>query len=514
MKIRSSRLGVSALATIAVALLATVMIFEGPPSWARHFGLTPSAFAKTMEHPAVPQLGPAERDASAAQIPLSGTFSPVVKQAAPAVVSITTSRMVKTQQQFGLPFFFGPGGPFSQGPDSDQGDQDQGGQGGEQRQYGAGSGVIVSPDGLIVTNYHVVDGASKLEIHLSDRRDFEAKVLGKDAKTDIAVLKIDAKDLPVLHFGNSDGVQVGDLALAIGNPFGIGQTVTMGIVSATGRGNLGIEDYEDFIQTDAAINPGNSGGALINTRGELIGINTAILSRGGGGNQGVGFAIPVNLAHHVMTQLVENGHVVRGYLGVGIQDLTPDMAKVFKASDSNGALVREVEPNGPGAKAGLQRGDVIREVNGNAIDDSRELKLKISGTAPGETVQLAVVREGSEKTLTAKLGELPGDQEPVAAAAGETSALEGLQVDELTPAIARQLKVDPDTKGVVVTNVDPSSAASEAGLRRGDVVMEVNRKPVTNVSEFRAQVQAAGDNSILLLVNHNGNVVFLVVESR
>ena len=190
------------------------------------------------------------------------------------------------------------------------------------------------------------------------------------------------------------------------------------------------------------------------------------------------------------------------------------MAKAFKASDANGALVREVEPNGPGAKAGLERGDVIREVNGNAIDDSRELKLKISGTAPGETVQLAVVREGSEKTLTAKLGELPGDQEPVAAAAGETSALEGLQVDELTPAIARQLKVDPDIKGVVVTNVDPSSAASEAGLRRGDVVMEVNRKPVTNVSEFRAQVQAAGDKSILLLVNHNGNVVFLVVESR
>ena len=272
MKIRSSRLGVSALA-IGVAVLATVMIFEGPPSWAQHFGLTSSAFAKTMDHPTVPDLGPAKHDTSAAQIPLSGTFAPIVQQAAPAVVSITTSRMVKMQQQqFGLPFFFGPGGPFFQGPQGQGNDDGQGqGQGpgdegqGEQREYGAGSGVIVSPDGLIVTNNHVVDGASKLEVHLADRRDFEAKVLGRDAKTDIAVLKIDATNLPVLHFGNSDSVQVGDLALAIGNPFGIGQTVTMGIVSATGRGNLGIEDYEDFIQTDAAINPGNSDKAAMST---------------------------------------------------------------------------------------------------------------------------------------------------------------------------------------------------------------------------------------------------------
>jgi serine protease Do len=461
-----------------------------------------------MEHPEVPKLGPPQRDSNAAQLPLSGTFAPVVQKAAPAVVSITTSRVVTMPRQFGFPFFFGPGGPF-QGP----GDDDEG-QGGQQRQYGAGSGVIVSPDGLIVTNDHVVDGASKVEVRLSDRRDFTAKVLGRDSKTDIAVLKVDAKDLPVLPFGNSDNVQVGDLALAIGNPFGIGQTVTMGIVSATGRGNLGIEDYEDFIQTDAAINPGNSGGALINTRGELIGINTAILSRGSGGNQGVGFAVPVNLAHHVMTQLVEKGHVVRGYLGVGIQDLTPEMAKAFKAPDSNGALVREVEPNGPGEQAGLQRGDVIREVDGSPVEDSRELKLKISGAAPGETVQLAVLRDGSEKTLTAQLAELPGDQQSAPAGEGEENALEGLQVDQLTPAIARQLNVDPSTRGVVVTNVDPSSAAFDAGLRRADIVMEVNRKPVTSVSEFRSQVRAAGAESILLLVNRSGNIMYVVVESR
>jgi len=509
MKIRSSRLGASALATMGLAVLATLMVFEGPPSWAHRFGVTTSALAKTVAQPEVPKLGPAERDPNAAQIPFSGTFAPVVQRAAPAVVSITTSRTVQISERPGIPgmpFFFGPGGPFFQGPEGDEG--------GARRQYGAGSGVIVSADGLILTNHHVVDGATKVEVHLSDRRHFDAKVLGSDSKTDIAVLKIEAKELPVLPFGNSDNVRVGDLALAIGNPFGIGQTVTMGIVGATGRGNLGIEDYEDFIQTDAAINPGNSGGALINTRGELIGINTAILARGGGGNQGVGFAVPVNLTHDVMTQLLEKGRVVRGFLGVGIQDLTPDMAKAFHAPDSAGALVRDVQPNSPGEKAGLQRGDVVREVNGMPVQDSRELRLKIGGTAPGEAVRLTVLRDGSEKTLTAKLDELTDDEQPVAATEGETSTLQGVQVDELTPAIARQLKVDPDTQGVVVTNVDPSSAAFEAGLRRGHVVMEVNRKPVTNVSEFRSLLRAAGGESIVLLVNDNGNVVFMAIESR
>jgi serine protease Do len=378
---------------------------------------------------------------------------------------------------------------------------------------GSGSGVIVSADGLIVTNDHVVDGASKVEVHLSDRRSFQAEVIGSDSKTDIAVLKIEAKDLPVLQFGNSDSVRVGDLALAIGNPFGIGQTLTMGIVGATGRGNLGIEDYEDFIQTDAAINPGNSGGALINTQGELIGINTAILSRGGG-NQGVGFAVPVNLAHSVMKQLIETGHVSRGYLGVGIQDLTPDMAEKFNAPDHMGALVRDVTPDSPGEAAGLKRGDAIREVNGDRVRDTRELRLKISGTAPGESVKLAVLRDGAEKALTAKLGELPGEEEIARSTTPGTSVLAGLQVSELTADVARELKLEPGTRGVLVTNVAGGSAAQEAGLERGDVIMEINRKPVTNVAEFRAGVGAAGKESILMLVNRGGNVMFLVVEPR
>jgi serine protease Do len=287
----------------------------------------------------------------------------------------------------------------------------------------------------------------------------------------------------------------------------------MGIVGAKGRGNLGIEDYEDFIQTDAAINPGNSGGALINTQGELIGINTAILSRGGG-NQGVGFAVPVNLAHSVMKQLIEKGHVSRGFLGVGIQDLTPEMAKQFNAPDHLGVLVRDVEPDGPGAEAGLKRGDVIREVDGDRVYDSRELRLKISGTNPGETVALAVLRNGDEMTVDAKLGELPGERETVRPEAAGTSVLEGLQVDELTPAVARELQLEPGTQGVVVTNVAASSAAYEAGLRRGDVILEINREPVTSVAEFRTRAKAAAGDSILMLVNRGGNVVFMVVEPR
>ena len=507
MRIRKSRIGVSAMAAVGVAVLATLMAIQGPPSWANGVSLTTSALASSLQKADVPELGPARRDPDTGQLPVSGTFAPVLEKATPAVVSITTSRMVQTsgRPNFpGIPFFFGPNGPSFDAPDEP-------GQG--RRQMGSGSGVIVSSDGLIVTNDHVVDGASKVEVHLSDRRSFDAEVIGNDSKTDIAVLKIDAKDLPVLHFGNSDSVRVGDLALAIGNPFGIGQTVTMGIVGATGRGNLGIEDYEDFIQTDAAINPGNSGGALINTKGELIGINTAILSRSGG-NQGVGFAVPVNLAHSVMKQLIETGRVSRGYLGVGIQDLTPDMAKMFKAPDHSGVLIRDVTPDSPGEEAGLKRGDVIRQVNGEPVRDTRELQLKISGTAPGESVKLAVLRDGNEKALTAELGELPGDEKPAPSASSGTSALQGLQIGELTPAVARELQLEPGTQGVVVTNVAADSAAFEAGLQRRDVIIEVNREPVTSVAEFRSQVAAAGNDSILMLVNRGGNVMFLVVESR
>ncbi|MCP5116622.1 MAG: trypsin-like serine protease, partial [bacterium] len=297
--------------------------------------------------PAIPELGALERNPTGAALPVSGTFAPVVERAAPAVVSVTTSSVVKlSDDRQGSPFFFGlPGQPP------------------ERRRRGAGSGVIISAEGYILTNHHVIEQAQEIDVTLSDKRVFAATVVGSDSRTDIAILKIDGDNLPVLPLGNSDNVRVGDIVLAIGNPFGIGKTVTMGIVGATGRGGLGIEDYEDFIQTDAAINPGNSGGALIDTKGELVGVNTAILSRSGG-NQGVGFAVPINMGHDVLSQILENGEVRRGYLGVNIQNLTPAMAKAFDTPAIGGAVVNNVSGDSPAGEAGVERGDIITGVNG------------------------------------------------------------------------------------------------------------------------------------------------------
>ncbi|MDA1313318.1 MAG: DegQ family serine endoprotease [Acidobacteria bacterium] len=462
--------------------------------------------AKTS--PGIPALSTAvAHDGSAAMLPASGSFAPVVKQVAPAVVSITVSKVEKVSQR-NMPIpFFGPegfGAPFG-GPPS--------GEDTERRRQGAGSGVIVSNDGYIVTNHHVIDGADKISVHLSDQRTLDAKLVGTDAKTDIAVLRIEAQNLPVLPFGNSDNVEIGDIVLAVGNPFGIGQTVTMGIVGATGRGNLGIEDYEDFIQTDAAINPGNSGGALVNARGELIGINTAILARGGGGNQGVGFAVPVNLAHHVMTQLVDTGRVARGFLGVGIQDLDPKMAKAFDLKDAHGAVVRSVQPDGPAAVAGLKQGDVIVGMNGESFRDSRELRLSVATQEPGSTVKLAAIRDGAERTFAVKLDEFPEDGAEPEHASSTGSEPRGLSVDELTPAIAQQLNLPGGTQGVVVVNVKSGSAADEAGLRRGDLIREIARHAVTNVAEYGQRMGEAGD-SVLLLVQRGDNPFFIVLETQ
>ena len=323
------------------------------------------------------------------------SFAPVIKKVSPGVVKVfTTIKAQKTGLSGGsdmndlLRRFFG--------------DQFQGRMPRRNfstpRQEGLGSGVIVTKDGYILTNNHVVDDADEVKVTLQDGREFTAKVVGRDPKTDIAVIKIDAKDLPAVPMADSDKVEVGDVVLAIGNPFGVGQTVTTGIVSATGRGNLGIEDYEDFIQTDAAINPGNSGGALVDVEGRLIGINTAILSRSGG-NQGIGFAIPSDLARDVMDSLIKDGHVTRGYLGVMIQDVTPALAKEFKLKDTTGALVGDVVPKGPADKAGLKNGDVVVEFNGKKVTDSRHLKLEVARTKPGQTVPVKILRDGTTKTL-------------------------------------------------------------------------------------------------------------------
>jgi len=317
------------------------------------------------------------------------TFAPVAKAVLPAVVNISATKIVPAMARpednpFGNAF------PGFRMPDRPS------------RQQGEGSGVIISPDGYIVTNNHVVDGATELTVSLSDKRVMKAKVIGTDARTDIALVKVEAKDLPHLTLGSSANVEVGDIALAVGNPFGLGETMTMGIISATGRGGLGIEDYEDFIQTDASINPGNSGGALVNTKGELIGINTAILSGGGGGNQGVGFAVPVDMVRQVMTQLKDKGVVTRGRLGIYFQELTPKLGSALGVKAAQGAVVTEVVPDGPAAKTGLKKDDVIVALNGKEID-GRSLRLAVGAMSPGATVNLTVLRDGAERKYSVTL---------------------------------------------------------------------------------------------------------------
>src|SRR5881397_403964 len=327
-------------------------------------------------------------------VSMPATFAPVVKAVLPAVVNISSTRVIRTSG-FSQDNPFGDLFPGFRIPDRPQ------------RQQGEGSGVIVSADGYIVTNNHVVDGATELTVSMADKREMKARVIGTDAKTDIALIKVDARDLPHVVLGDSSKVEVGDIALAMGNPFGLGQTVTMGIISATGRGGLGIEDYEDFIQTDASINPGNSGGALVNTRGELIGINTAILSRSGG-SQGVGFAVPVDLVRHVMTQLKENGAVTRARLGVYFQELTPKLASALGVQASKGAVVTEIVPDGPASKSGLRKDDVITALNGQAID-GRSLRNAVGSMTPGSTINLKVLRGRSERNYSVTLDRMPDD---------------------------------------------------------------------------------------------------------
>jgi serine protease Do len=423
-------------------------------------------------------------------------------------VNISSSKVIKTSGSFGElpddPFFrqfFG--NQFGNGQRQMP----------EQREQGLGSGVIMTSDGYILTNNHVVDGANDVRVTLKDKREFKAQVIGTDPKSDLAVLKINATDLPCITVGDSSKVQVGDYALAVGDPFGVGQTVTMGIVSATGRSNLGIEAYEDFIQTDAPINPGNSGGALVSDRGELIGINTAIISHGSEGNQGIGFAIPSNMAVDVMQQIVKNGKVERAYLGILPQDVTPAIAKAFSEGEPRGALVGDVTPGSPAQRSGLQKGDIILEVDGKLVADSNDLRMRISLMHPDSTVDLKIFRQGAEHDLTVKLAEMPSD-EALAAPRGNgsssDSALAGVSVDNLDPETAHDLGLPTNTQGVVVTKVNPSSEAAAAGLRRGDVIQEVNHRPVANTSDFGRAMQGSKEDT-LLLVNRNGNTLYLAV---
>ena len=455
--------------------------------------------------------------ADPAEGPSRTGFAPVVKSVLPDVVNISTSKVVKasSQNQFDAPdgmppffqqFFGQQFGPNQQsGPNSDNRSMRPR----DQREDSLGSGVIVSPDGYILTNNHVVDGATDVRVTLADKRQLKATVVGTDPKTDIAVLKVEGSGFPAITIGDSSKVQVGDYALAIGDPFGVGQTVTMGIISAMNRGNLGIEDYEDFIQTDAPINPGNSGGALVNDRGELVGINTAILSHGSGGNEGIGFAIPVNMARSVMSQILDHGKVNRAYLGIMVQDITPGISKAMNLKDMKGVLVGDVSPAGPAQKSGVQRGDVILEVNGKPMEDSRELRNSISMMDPNATVNLKLVRNGSPTDVTVKLGELPTDKQQAKTEEGSSDKeLDGVTVENLDAQSARQLGLPASTTGVVVTDINPSSPLASAGLRTGDVIQEVNHQPVKNVAQLEEAIHKAGNNP-LLLVNRKGSTLFL-----
>ncbi len=450
------------------------------------------------------------------------SYADVVQKTSPAVVRIEAEikrqPQPQQQQQLNLEDFFDfPG-------QSPQGRQQQQQQPQQPTQRGLGSGVIVTADGTVLTNNHVVEGAEKITVLMSDDKTYDAKIVGLDEASDLAVLKIEAVNLPFLNLGNSDNVRVGDVVLAIGNPLGIGQTVTAGIISAKGR-RTGLSDgsYEDFLQTDAPINRGNSGGALVNLNGELIGINSQILSSGGagGGSIGIGFAIPSNMSKSVMEQLVANGKVRRGLLGVGIQDITEDNKEFFNLKDTKGVLISEVKPGSAAEKAGIKRDDVVVAINGEAIEDSNILRNKVAGTLPGTEIKVKIVREGQEQEVNVLLDELNPEsaksEQPTTnknQEKTEEGGKLGLNLQPVNPQILRQLQLPADTTGVVVTDIEPSGAAARAGMNRGDVILSINRQSVASLDEVQAALDKAGDKPILLLVARRGSTVYLTVRTK
>ena len=474
------------------------------------------AFIPFVDAATVPKLKFSD-DPISRNAPPPASFAPVIKKVAPNVVNVYSTKRVQ-QAPFMMPFdedlfrdfFGGKENPF--GPRGPQGRSMPR----ERRQQGLGSGVIVTEDGYIITNNHVVENADEVKVGLADERTtLDAKVIGTDAQTDIAILKVERNNLPAITVTDSEKVEVGDIVLAVGNPFGIGQTVTSGIISARSRGGMGIVDYEDFIQTDASINPGNSGGALVDAEGRLIGINTAILSQSGG-SQGVGFAVPISLARYVMEQIVSGGKVTRGYLGIMLQPLTPELAKEFKVPDENGALGGDVTPNSPAAEAGIKEGDVIVEFNGRKITDARQLRLMAAQAAPGTKATVEVIRDGKEKTFNVKLGELPVktlSKGGGAVPGGKSDLLEGVEVTDLDPRSRQQFNIPESVRGALVTDVDPISAAATAGLQPGDVIVEINRKPVTKADEAIELSQGSVGDRVLLRVWSKGGSRYVLVDS-
>jgi len=442
---------------------------------------------------------------SSAPLP-ADIFVKIAKAYKPGVVGIST----KVNAEDSRPGFPGKG----QGPAPNPFEQffERFGKGREQQpRPGMGSGIIIDPAGLVLTNFHVVKGADEIEIQLQDEKKYKAELMGSDAETDLALLKVirekgDTQPFHYLKMGDSDKLEVGEWVVAIGNPYGLSQTVTVGVVSAKGR-NIGSGRYDEFIQTDASINPGNSGGPLFNVKGEVIGINTAIISGNSGGNVGIGFAIPINLAKGILKDLKETGKVTRGWLGVMIQKITPDLQKSFGLAQSEGALVGDVMPNSPASTAGVERGDVIVEFDHHKIRVMDDLPKMVAGTPPGKTVEVKVIRDGKDKRLNITIEVLKGEKETLASLG---KAL-GLQVQDITPELAQSLNLESN-EGVLVADIVPGEPAGEAGLRRGDVITEVNRKPVHNTGEFRKLTSRARGKTVLLLVKRGGASIFIAVK--
>jgi serine protease Do len=446
-------------------------------------------------------------------------FAEIAKEASPAVVSIRVEKEVESSPFFNFgdqgdnmqdPFdqffrrFFNEPMPQQRTPKRPQRKH--------RMQQGLGSGFVISSDGYILTNNHVVSDADTVKVQLTSGREFTAKVIGTDAPTDVAVIKVDANDLPTLRLGDSDAMQVGEWVIAIGNPFGLTSTLTVGVVSAKGRSGMGIEDYEDFIQTDAAINMGNSGGPLLNVDGKVIGINTAIVSQAGG-SLGIGFAIPINMVKNIYKQLIEKGSVTRGYLGIVIQQLTPELAKSFNLNINKGILISDVAKDSAADKAGLKSGDVIVELNDELAEDVGRFRSQVAGLEPGSKADLVIYRDGKKKNVTVVIGKMPAEAK-MGLAQPEGGIDIGMQVQDLTSELAQRFGYEGD-KGVVVSQVEPDSPAADAGIDAGMLIMQVEKKPVTNVDEFNAAIKkASSKKSILLLVKQGKYSRFVVINLK